>query len=159
MPNNPIEQKVWNALKAKLVAAQVSGQFLDYVAANSLYEGLRSTIPSGAFPAIIMEPDNVSENNHSAPNRLMLTIRTNITCVIENIDQDKQIVGDVAVRGILDIANDVKNVLAADQKLGLANDGVLRVRFPNTQYFVDNYPMREAVITVEVDATIQLTGR
>ncbi len=165
MPNDPIEQKVWSAMKARIVASQGAGNRLEYVATASLYEGIRDNIPSGAFPAIILEPDGVEEANHSAPNRVLITIRTNITCVIEHMDLDKQIIGDGTTRGIVDIANDVKNALLGvdlatpDPKLGLASDGVLRLRFPSTDYFVDNYPMREAVITAEVEATTTLTGR
>lgn len=159
MPNDPLEQKIWSAIKSKLVAAQAAGQLLEYVATNSLFEGIRDNIPSGAFPVIVMEPDSVDEENFTMPNRVLIRDRINITCAIEHMDLSKQIIGDGSTRGIKDIVNDVKNVLAADPKLGLNADGVLRIRFPSTRYFVDNYPMREAVITVEVEATTDLTGR
>ena len=159
MPNNPIEQKIWNAIKAKLVAAQVSGQLLDYVGAGSIFAGIRANIPSGAFPCILLEPDSVDESNHSSPNRILMTSRINITCAIEHMDTDKQITGDATTRGIMDLAADIKNVLGADPKLGIAGDGVLRIRFPSTRYFVENYPIREAVITAEVDATYALDAR
>lgn len=161
MPNTPIEQKIWNALKARIVAAQASGQLLDYVKEKSFYEGIRDTVPSGAFPVIVMEVDSATEEPHTIPQRILMRFNFNFTCAIEHIDKDKQIIGDGTVRGIMDIANDMKNVLAGSfqNKLGLGPDGVLRVRFPNTQYFIDDYPIRQAVITVEVEAQIKIDAR
>ena len=158
MPNDPIEQKIWNAILSKLTTAQASG-LLTYVSASSIMEGIRENIPSGAFPVIVLEPDTSEELEHTTPNRNRSVFRVNITCAIEHMDLDKQILGDGTTRGIVDIVNDVKNVLQADTKLGLAADGVLWIRFPSTRWFVDNYPMREAVITTEVTYTHTITGR
>ena len=162
MPNDPINQQIWNEIKTRLTDATAGGELLEYVNTTSVYEGIRDTIPSGAFPAVIMEPDGEDEIKHTAPQRLLITYRYQVTCVIEHIDQDKQIIGDGTTRGIADIVADVKNVILGDtdgsEKLGLATivgkGGVLRTSFPATQYFVDNYPMREAVITVEVEAQV-----
>ena len=160
MPNTPIEQKIWNALKERIVAAQ-SGGLLGYVKTKSLYEGIRENIPSGAFPVIVMEVDNNSEEPHTVPQRILMRFKFLFTCAIEHMDVDKQIVGDGNIRGIVDIANDMKNVLAGSfqNKLGLGPDGVHWVRFPDTQYFVDDYPIRQAVVTVEVDAAIKIDER
>lgn len=158
MPNDPIEQKIWNAIKSRLVAAQVTGQKLDYVD-SQIFEGIRENFPSGAFPLIVMEPDDETESDHTSPLAIKITERTLITVMIEHIDPDKQIIGDGTIRGIKDIVADVKNVLAADPKLGLAADGVLKIQFPTTRYFVDNYPIREAVITAEVNAVVGKASR
>lgn len=154
-----LHKKIWNALKAKVVAAQASGQPLELVPANSLYEGVRDTIPSGAFPAIIMEPDSVDEARHTAPGHLLATFRFQFHCAVENMTYESQVAGTSGVFGILDLSETLKNVLTADQKLGLVADGVLRVNIPAVKYFVDNYPIREASLTVEVQAVYQDASR
>lgn len=154
-----VEEQVWDAIKAKLVAAQVSGQPLDYVKANSLIDGRFLTEPSGVFPAIMLEPEAVDEGPHTVPERFRLTYRYSIYCAVENMDFGKGIMGSGTDRGIVDLVNDVKNVLSADLRLGLAAVGVLRIKFPTTRYFVDNYPVREAVITTEVEAQVAKQGR
>ncbi len=147
-----LHKKIWNALKAKVVAAQASGQPLELVKTNSLFEGARDTIPSGSFPVVVMEPENVSEKRHTAPGYLLGTFTTQFYCAIEHMDMEDQVVGPSGVFGIVDLVENLKNVLTADQKLGLIADGVLRVNIPSVQYFVDAYPIREAVLTVEVEA-------
>ena len=62
-------------------------------------------------------------------------------------------------RGILRVVRDVKNVLAADRSLGLAGFDVLNLRFPVTPYQADEYPIRSAEITMEIDAQLKNTGR
>jgi len=168
MPNDPIEQKVWNAVKTRIKDSVTgTGTILEYVGNNSFFDGYRENVPSGAFPIILMEPGPGEEANHSAPNRILLTMRINITVAIEHMDLDKQIVGDGTTRGILDLINDVKNVVLGgdlavpDAKLGLASSGVLRIRFPNhtPEIDLDNYPLRIALIEAQIEATTTLAGR
>lgn len=154
-----LEEQVWDAIKTKLIAAQVSGQPLEYIKANSLIDGHFLTEPSGVFPCLMLEPESVKEEPHSAPERLKLTYIYSIYCAVENMNFGTGIMGDVSNKGIVDLVNDVKNVLSADLRLGLASSGVLRITFPNTKYFVDNYPIREAVITTEIQATVTKQGR
>ena len=154
-----LEEQVFLAIRSALVAAQAVGQPLEYIKTDSLRDGRFLTEPSGAFPVIMLEPDTVSEEPHSAPERVRLVYRYSVYCAVEHMDFGKSIVGDISNKGIVDLVNDVKNVLSADLRLGLASSGVLRIRFPSTRYFVDNYPIREAVVNVEVEATTTKQGR
>ena len=161
MPSpSPIEEKVWIAIRDLLLAAKVNGQQMDYV--KGIFEGVRE-LPNGAFPAVILEPDETEETLHTvagASSKYRLVQRISIHCMIEHLELDHQIIGDgAAIQGIYDLVSDVKNVLQTPAKLGLDGENVLWVRFPNTRYFFDNFPIREAVITAEIESTRRKTNR
>lgn len=161
--SNSYEVDIWNAVKAKLVAAQVAGQPLAYVAATSLFEGLRP-IPVNCAPAIVMEPGQTVDQFFLEPNGLKALHRLMVFCIVNHAVVSKAILGDATQQfvGILDLASAVKNVLQADQKLGGASGGrITKVRFPLTQYVPPSadYPMREAHITVEVEVQLTTTTR
>lgn len=160
MPSpSPVEEKVWNAIKDLLTTSKTSG-ILTYV--KGIFEGARE-LPNGAFPAILMEPDETEETLHTTAGiatKYRLVQRISIHCMIEHLELDHQIVGDgAAIHGIYDLTSDVKNVLQATPKLGLVGENILWIRFPNTRYFFDNFPVREAIITAEIQSTRAQTNR
>jgi hypothetical protein len=153
-----LHRKIWNALKTKVVAAQGVGQPLANVKTNSFFEGVKTTIPSGAMPAITMEVDKVTEQRHTAPGKILATFGFKFHCMVENVLPENQVAA-TGVFGIVDLVENLKNVLTADQKLGLLASGVLRVNIPSVDYFVDNYPIRDAMVNVEVEAVYQDAAR
>ena len=161
--SNSYEVDIWNAIAAKIVAAQVSGQPLDYVASTSFFEGLRP-IPINAPPALVMEPGQTMDQFFMEPHGIKALHRLMIFCFVNHAVVSKSILGDAgqSAVGILDLASAVKNVLQADQKLGGASSGrITKVRFPFTQYVPPSrdYPMREAHITVEIEAQLTTITR
>lgn len=150
-------EQVWDAMRAALVAATAGGSALDYVASTSILEGVRENIPSGAYPVIVMEPDEEDERQHTLARHIRQTYRIALHVAIEHMDMDEQIVAADPGHGIMDIVSDVKNVLSATKDLGVAN--VNWIRFPSTQYSFDNYPIREATIRSEIDVSLLDTGR
>lgn len=153
-----IEELIWEAILARLVAAKAAGA-LTYI--KNIYEGFQP-LPQGALPALIMEPASDDEIPHTSSYRVRLTDRIDIHCLTEHVNPEEAIIATDPNKGIKDLVGDVKNVLNADpKKLGLAASNVLWVRFPTVTYtpIEQTYPQREAVITVEVEATFQDTAR
>lgn len=160
MPSpSSIEEKVWIAIRDLLVASK-SGGILAYV--KNIFEGVRE-LPDGASPVIMLEPDETEEQEHTVAgpaSKIRIIQRINIHCQIEHLELDHQIIGDGAnIQGIMDIVADVKNVLKSVSKLGLAGENVLWIRFPSTRYFLDNFPLREAVISAQIESTRAQTNR
>ncbi len=158
-----IEEQIWTAIKDRLVAAQAVGQPLEYV--KNIFEGMQPIV-DGGLPALVMEPENDSEAPHTSSFKIRLVDRINIHCLLQHVDPGKAIIAIDPDKGIKDLVGDVKNVLnAAPKKLGLSNlgngNGVIWVRLPFVQYtpIEETYPQREAVITVEVEATFDDTAR
>lgn len=159
MPNTPTEQSIWNAVVSKLETAQSSG-LLTYV--KNIYEGRKEDISADAFPAIMIEPDRTDEVDHAlagSSSQVRLLFRLDIFVLIRHNDREKQVVGEGTTRGILDIVNDVKNVLQVDPTLGVV--GVNDSRFPTTEHQIslEEFPVRLAMIEMEVDFISRLTTR
>lgn len=142
------KKAIWNAAVTALKAGTAVGHPLAFMKSNSVFEGLRTNIPQGAYPAIVLEPDNDSEANFTEPNGLKSLFRVFVTCQVYHTQFDKGIIGDSSVTGILDFVDAVKNVLQADQTLG-ALVGQVKIKFPETTFFFESYPIREAKIIVE----------
>ncbi|MEE8113498.1 MAG: hypothetical protein V3T23_04000 [Nitrososphaerales archaeon] len=161
-PSN-ITEKIFVAIRDLLVTSKTSGTLI-YV--KNIFEGTRE-IPNGGFPTIILEPDEVEEQQHTVAgpaSKKRIIFRISIHCLVESIELRKSIRGDgpsggSTPNGIFDLVDDVKNVLDASPKLGLSGENVLWSRYPNTRYFLDNYPVREAIITAQVEATRAQTNR
>ncbi len=148
---------IWNAVIAKLQAAQASGGALSYVATNSLYQGWSDKIPQGAFPVIIIEPETDDEAWILQQFKLKSIFKFKIVCMVKHSVFNKAVVGDANTVGILNMAKDVKNVLQADQTLGNITN-LEKIRFPQTKYFFQDYPIREAQINIEAESILSSTG-
>jgi hypothetical protein len=152
VPSKGIE--IWNKIVEILTNAMVGGQPLDYV--QELCQGVRDDLPK--LPAIILEPLQEPESNHTIPQGKKVTLKISITCWIDAYGVDKQIVGDDASIGIMDFVKDVKNALNAYPNLGQAGN-VTMIRFPQTVYSISAWPNRAADITLEADYLCQSTTR
>lgn len=157
-----IEEKIWEAIKARLDTAKASGS-LTYV--KNIYEGFQA-IPRNGVPALVMEPNSDPEVPHTSSFFVRIKDRIDIHCITTHVRPKDAIIATDPNKGIKDLVGDVKNVInAAPKKLGLSalgnGAGVIWVRFPDTVYtpIEQTYPQREAVITVEVEATFQDTDR
>lgn len=153
------EELIWTAIKDRLEAAQAVGQKLEYV--KNVLEGMQS-FTEGAIPCVVMEPNSDEEAPHTTGRKIRLKDRIDLHCLVQSTDVKNAIIGIDPKKGIKDLVGDVKDVLnAIPIKLGLAAEGVNWIRFPSVVYIplVETYPDREAVITVEVDATLTETQR
>lgn len=153
---------LWNAVKATLQAAQVSGQPLDFVPANSLFDGIYPNLhdlPPAAFPAIIMEPDQDDEKFFTTgqPPAIKSDFKIFISCMIREAKFNKGITGDNTISpvaiGILAFVDAVKNVLQTDQTLSNAL-GLQKVSFPTARFFFEAYPIRECKISVLLESQL-----
>ncbi len=109
-----------------------------------------------ALPAIIIEPLRDIEEEATLPHRKRIYFDVNIFCLMKVYDYNSQLTGGEENKGILDMVEDVKNVLNANRTL---NNKVLKFKFTNTDYSFEDFPIRQAVITMQNDYIIEDTGR
>ena len=161
MAAESISERIFEAVFTTLDTAKTSGA-LTYL--NRIYQGTPEQIPAGAHPCVILEPLEEDEDDRTAsvPLRIAGIFRMGIRCELDEAELKNAITGRDAPttkRGILRIVRDVKNVIAADRSLGLSGFDVLNLKFPTTLYVAEDYPIRSAEITLEVEAQLLNTGR
>ncbi|HOJ87248.1 MAG TPA: hypothetical protein PK103_09655 [Elusimicrobiales bacterium] len=151
--NEDIFSGVYNILNS------AKSNTLSYV--NNILKGVRDfdIEIENSLPAIILEPIRDTEIEATLPNRKRVNFIINIFCIMKTYDYENQITGGAGTKnakGILDMVSDVKNVLNANRNL---NGNVLKFRFTDTDYSFEDFPIRQAVITMENDYILEDTGR
>jgi hypothetical protein len=136
------EETVW----AEIVSILRNDPALSYI--QQVYEGWRDNAVESLFPCIYLEPEATTEEPYSVPNRHKLTFTLRIIAESSIIDADKQIIGDTAIKGVIDIANDIKSVLWKTPNLNLKCQ---RFNFSNTTYSFKNFPLRQVDILMNIE--------
>ena len=145
-----VVEDAWKEVKAILIADITLKSYI-----KNVFEGVREDIPHQAYPCIILEPKSEPEEVTLHRRHIDFGISIHGLVLIHNVD--KQIVGDVKIKGIVDVARDIKNAL--EQKPNL-NGKCISFKFPSTEYAYDSYPIREVEITMEIQLiTATATGR
>lgn len=153
---------LWDSVLSTLQAAQAVGQPLEFVPANSIYDGIYPNLhdlPPGSFPAIVMEPDQDDEKFFTTgqPPALKSDFKIFISCMVRESKFNKGISGDSTlippVIGILEFVDAVKQVLQKDQTLGGAL-GLQKLWFPTSKFFFESYPIRECKISVILESQL-----
>jgi len=117
---------------------------LSYVADDSVYLGVRENIT--IFPCVIIEPvgDRLLEETFAYEERVL---SINITGYAQVHDKDLQLIGNAAIKGVLDIENDIRKAISSDITLGLSD--VYDTRLVSTVHDFSQYPIRGFAINVE----------
>lgn len=153
---------LWSAVLSTLQAAQAVGQPLNFIPANSIFDGVYPNLhdlPPGAFPAIVMEPDTDDEKFFTTgqPPAINSQFKIFISCMLREAKFNKGISGDAtqspAVVGILAMVDAVKNVLQTDQTLNNAL-GLQKIYFPTARFFFEAYPIRECKISMTMESQL-----
>ena len=139
------EEAVWYEIKNILSSAPQ----LSYI--KKVYEGWRENVPQDGFPCIYLEPASTDEEGMSFA--VKRNIKFNVKIIAEMLchDFDKQIVGDDNIKGIIDIANDIKSVLWATPNL---NGKCIQFNFTNTIYEFKNFPFRHCEINMQIQMAV-----
>lgn len=137
-------ETIFNKVKSILEADTVLKTYIKVV-----YAGTRDNIPLNNFPCIILEPINAPEQSITMPHNTEITFTLTIFGYIKIFDIDKQIVGDVTLKGILDLDFDIKKALGAYLDL---DSTCLYFSFPDTRFDFSSFPFRG----VEIDVRITL---
>lgn len=159
---NTVENKIFTAVREILKASSIYKTHTGgagYI--QQVYDGVRSDIPEGGFPAIVLEPASTVEEPGTLSRKRLLKFNLRIACFMEGVDFDNQIVGKTTaptLRGILDIVNDVKNALEAYPDLNYDGTGKRCnfFSFPETKFEAELFPFRVAEITMQ--ATVLTDG-
>jgi hypothetical protein len=94
-----------------------------------------------------LEPTNAPEEAITMPHKTEINFTLTIFGYIKIFDVDKQIVGDVTNKGILDLNFDIKKALGAHIDL----DGeCLYFSFPDTRFNFNSYPFRGVDIDIKI---------
>lgn len=141
----PTPDTIFDALHSQIVAA--SG--LSYV--KKVFKGIRSNISDDQRPCIILEISNNGNIGEFLANRVC-NVKMGVSIIAQIIcyDQDVQIVGNNAYKGILDIENDIRK--AIDDDIQLSSNAIL-VEHGVAEYdveFTQTYPYRSVLIPVTV---------
>ena len=136
------EEVVWAQISSILKA----DTDLSYI--QAVYEGWRENVIDNLFPCIYLEPESSSEEPYTVPNRHRIIFTVRIIAEISVIDPDKQIIGDTSIKGIIDVANDIKSVLMKTPNL---NATCQKFNFSNTAYQFKNFPFRQADILMNIE--------
>ena len=146
----------WTKIVETLKNAVNTRGKLNYV--KYVFEGIRDDIPEDACPAIVLEPANETEIQHTVPRMKKILLRIYIYCIMQVYDIEKQITGQEGTdnKGIFDFASDVKNVLSGNINL---DGNAIRISFPATNYTFVFFPYRTAEITCEIEILTQDTLR
>ena len=122
-----------------------NSSYLSYINDGDIMLGVRENITT--FPCILIEPINDRMLEDDYPNE-QRAVDVNITGYIQVYDKDKQLVGDTNTKGVLDVDNDIRKAISADDKLG-QND-IYDTRIMSIIHDFEQYPIRGFAITVEV---------
>jgi len=137
-------EDIWNKVKAILEEDIVLKTYI-----KKVYAGTRDDIPLNIFPCLILEPTNAPEEAVTMPHNMEINFTVTIFGYIKIFEVDKQIVGDDANKGILDLNFDIKKALGGH--IDLDNE-CLYFSFPDTRFDFSSYPFRG----VEIDMKITL---
>lgn len=148
-------ENIFNEIYNILNTAKQSGSLTYF---KNILKGVRdfNIEIDNALPVIVLEPLRDIEDSATLPHRKKITFIINIFIVMKVYNFDEQITGGEGTKGILDMVEDVKNVLNANRTL---NGKVIKFNFTDTSYSFEDYPIRQAVITMENEYIITDTGR
>jgi hypothetical protein len=126
-----------SSIVAKIQDILQDSSDLSYVNDYDILLGVRENITT--FPSILIEPtsDILIQEDYQFEQR---ELSVNITCYVQVYDKDKQIVGDANTKGVLEIENDIRKALSADNTLGLT--GVYDSRILSSIHEFEQYPVR-----------------
>ena len=106
--------------------------------------GVRDGIPQ--FPCLIIEPAELQEKDDTY-GRQELRLKLLVIGFLQNLDPEKQIVGDSVSPGIVDFLLDVKKAISADRTLGGA---VIQTYIQNARFEYVEYPIRSFNLSIEL---------
>ena len=147
------EKIVWNEIKTILSA----DTDLSYI--KKVNEGWRDLTADENFPCLYMEPVASPEEPYSTGNRVKINFDLQIIGEMFAYDFDHQIYGYTytetvdgapvtrTVKGIMDIANDIKSVLSKTMNL---NGKCQSFTFTDTKYSLNEFPFRQVAITMKI---------
>lgn len=151
--------RIWQAVLATLRAAQAPGQPLEFVPANSIFDGIYPKLddmPQQAYPAIVLELDEDDERffTTGTPPAVKSDFKIFVSCLVREARPNKGISGDpdldTPLVGLLAFVDAVKNVLQGDQTLGNTL-GLQKISFPKAPFFFEQYPIRECKISATLE--------
>lgn len=152
MPETSREKTVWDAIKTILT----TDSDLSYL--KNVFEGWRENNAQEGFPSVYMEPVSAPETFYAMPNRYKTDFEIKLIGEILVNDFDKQIFGQAAsgdlplIIGIMDLANDIKSVLAKYPNLDAgAGATCQKFNFTNTIYSFNQFPFRQVDITMKIE--------
>ena len=127
---------------------------LSYIVDENILMGVRESIT--IFPSVLIEPigDKIIEESFAYEERIL---SVNITAYVQIYDKDKQIVGDTNTKGVLDVENDIRKALSADNTLGLAD--TYDARIISSVHDFEQYPIRGFAINLEIHYRQSRTAR
>ena len=141
----PTPDTIFDALHSQLVAA--SG--LSYV--KKIFKGIRMNVMDDQRPCIMLEISSNGNITEFLANRITnVKMGVSVIAQIVCLDQDAQIVGNAAYKGILDIENDIRK--AIDDDLHLSDNAIL-TEHGVAEYdveFTASYPYRSVLIPVTI---------
>jgi len=118
---------------------------LSYVDDTHIFVGKRTNITN--YPVIVIEPagDRVVSRTYPYEDIIQKVV---VAGGLKVYDENKQIVGDVSVKGIIDFKNDIKKALCSDNTLaGACIDlNIIDSQDDNAE----DYPVRGFAINVEI---------
>ena len=154
-----VENKIFVAVREILKAATIYHTHAGGAGyMKAVLDGVRGNVPENAFPLTLLEPGVTTEEDGTTSRRRLLRFSLRIICFMECSDFDKQIVGDVSNKGILDFVNDVKNAIEVYPDLNYDGTGKRcnYYSFPETKFEAELFPFRTAEITMR--ATVLTDG-
>jgi len=111
---------------------------------KAVFLGVRDRI--SVFPSIVLEPLTIIESNESFE-RNDCRMSVAVIGYLQEMDAEKQIVGDATHTGILTFLNDIKKAICADPTLG---GYVIDAVCPESHFEFVNYPIRSVTVGVEL---------
>lgn len=130
----PTPKSVIQALETQLKAST----FLSAIDDTNILVGARDNVAQ--FPAIFVEPVNISESDASYHTE-RLTFRIAIIGISQGHDKDTQI------DDLLDLENNIKKALSSD--ITLAGNAI-DLNIKETTYTIIEYPVRGCQVIIEV---------
>ena len=143
-----VEKTVLAALKTQLTNDTTLAAYV-----TNIFFGVRDGIPD--FPCLIIEPAELAETD-DVYGRQELRLKVLIVGFISCLDPEKQIVGDVDNRGIVDFLLDVKKAISADRTL---SGNVVQTYIQNARFEYADYPLRSFNLTIELFFRQNTTSR
>lgn len=130
----------------QLVTTLRESPILDYI--KYVHKGIRRELEADSFPCIMVEPTSDGESLRQMNNVEYLYFRVNLIAFSQSYtNPEDNIVGTIDRKGILDINNDIRAVLADSYQLGC---NATEVRPENTNYDYSMYPNRGLTMSLKI---------